>query len=34
MRISKGLIIADPWIDYILDGKKTWEMRSSETSWQ
>jgi hypothetical protein len=32
MRIAKGLIIADPWIGYILDGRKTWEMRSTETS--
>lgn len=32
MQIAKGLIIADPWIGYILDGSKTWEMRSSETS--
>ena len=29
MRITKGLIIADPWIGYILDGSKHWEMRSS-----
>lgn len=32
MRITKGLIIADPWIGYILDGTKDWEMRSSATS--
>jgi hypothetical protein len=32
MRVIKGLIIADPWIGYILDGRKIWEMRSSETS--
>lgn len=32
MRIAKGLIIADPWIGYLLDGSKTWEMRSSATS--
>lgn len=32
MLVSKGLVIADPWIGYILDGKKTWEMRSSNTS--
>jgi hypothetical protein len=32
MHVAKGLIIADPWIGYILDGRKTWEMRSSETS--
>lgn len=29
---AKGLVIADPWIGYILDGIKTWEMRSSSTS--
>lgn len=32
MRVAKGLIIADPWIGYILDGTKDWEMRSSATS--
>jgi hypothetical protein len=32
MQVTKGLIIADPWIGYILDGSKTWEMRSSKTS--
>lgn len=32
MRIKKGLIIADPWIGYILDGTKDWEMRSSGAS--
>ncbi|MFC5394242.1 hypothetical protein [Bosea vestrisii] len=32
MRINKGLIIADPWIGYILGGTKDWEMRSSATS--
>lgn len=32
MRITKGLIIADPWIGHILDGQKTWEMRSSGAS--
>ncbi|MBP0439956.1 hypothetical protein [Tianweitania sediminis] len=30
--ITKALIIADPWIGYILDGLKTWEMRSSGAS--
>jgi hypothetical protein len=34
MQITKGLIIADPWIGYILDGSKTWEMRSSSTSFR
>ncbi len=32
MKIAKGLIIADPWIGYILDGTKTWEMRSNTVS--
>jgi hypothetical protein len=32
MQVSKGLIIADPWMTYILNGSKIWEMRSSETS--
>ncbi|WP_019240210.1 MULTISPECIES: ASCH domain-containing protein [Bacillus] len=27
----KGLIIKSPWIDYILEGKKTWEIRGSNT---
>ncbi|SET85483.1 hypothetical protein [Oceanicella actignis] len=32
MKIAKGLIVADPWIGYILDGSKTWEMRSTAAS--
>lgn len=32
MRTRKALIIADPWIGYILDGTKTWEMRSTAAS--
>jgi hypothetical protein len=28
----KGLIIKDPWIDYILLGQKTWEIRGSVTN--
>lgn len=32
MKIRKALIIADPWISYILDGSKTWEMRSNAVS--
>ncbi|MFZ5667728.1 MAG: ASCH domain-containing protein [Pseudomonadota bacterium] len=31
-RIEKALIVADPWISLILDGKKTWEMRSRHTT--
>lgn len=32
MKVTKALIIADPWIGYILDGSKTWEMRSNAVS--
>ena len=32
MKITKGLIIADPWMEYILDGIKDWEMRASNAS--
>ena len=28
----KALIIKKPWIDYILDGKKTWEIRGCRTN--
>lgn len=28
----KGLIIKQPWIDYILEGKKIWEIRGSKTN--
>ena len=28
----KALIIKKPWIDNILDGKKTWEIRGSKTN--
>ena len=31
LQITKGLIIDKPWIGYILDGLKLWEMRSSNT---
>src|SRR5688572_28347854 len=34
MLVGKGLIIADPWIGYILEGRKTWEMRSQSTSFR
>lgn len=27
-----GLVIKQPWIDLILDGKKTWEIRGSTAS--
>ncbi|MBB4095522.1 hypothetical protein HGG72_14400 [Ochrobactrum pecoris] len=32
MRVTKGLIIADPWIGYVLGGTKDWEMRASGAS--
>lgn len=28
----KALIIKGPWIDYILEGKKTWEIRGCKTN--
>lgn len=31
---TKGLVIDDPWIGYILDGSKTWEMRSRPVSFR
>lgn len=30
--ITHGLIIDRPWIDFILNGEKTWELRSSSCS--
>lgn len=30
-KITRGLIIDYPWVDYILDGVKCWEMRTSKT---
>lgn len=32
MKITRGLIIDDPWIGHILEGRKDWEMRSQATS--
>lgn len=29
--LSKGLIINTPYIDWILEGRKTWELRSQQT---
>lgn len=26
--ITRGLIVDDPWISYLLDGSKVWEMRT------
>ncbi|MDG1463126.1 MAG: hypothetical protein P8R04_06090, partial [Gammaproteobacteria bacterium] len=31
IEITQGLIIDTPWIDYLQDGKKSWEMRSTLT---
>jgi hypothetical protein len=28
----KGLIIKSPWIDLVFEGKKTWEIRGSNTN--
>lgn len=28
----KGLIIKEPYVDYIVDGKKCWEMRKTPTT--
>ncbi|MGM0842842.1 MAG: ASCH domain-containing protein [Bacillota bacterium] len=28
----KGLIVKSPWIELILEGKKTWEIRGSNTN--
>lgn len=30
----RALLIRQPWIDMILDGKKTWEIRGSRTSFR
>ncbi|MBS8259335.1 hypothetical protein DYI23_03790 [Roseibium polysiphoniae] len=32
MKVTRGLIIADPWIGHILEGQKDWEMRAQATS--
>ncbi len=32
MTITRGLVIDAPWIDLILSGEKTWEMRTTSTS--
>ena len=29
---ERALVIREPWIDLILQGKKTWEMRSQPTN--
>lgn len=32
MRVMKGLIIKRPWIDLLLDGTKSWEIRGRATT--
>ena len=32
--ITKALIVDQPWIDLILSGRKTWEMRGTSTSFR
>jgi len=32
MNVTRGLIIADPWVGHILEGRKDWEMRSQATA--
>ena len=32
--MNKGLIIKEPWIDLILNGKKTWEIRNKNTLYR
>ena len=34
IEVKKGLIIGQPWIDLILDGYKTWEMRTTGTKFR
>lgn len=29
---TTGLVVQTPWIDYLLNGTKTWELRSTRTS--
>ena len=30
--MTKGLIIKEPWVSLIVEGKKTWELRKTKTS--
>ncbi|MDH2328834.1 ASCH domain-containing protein [Cereibacter sp. SYSU M97828] len=32
--VTKALVVDQPWIDLILSGAKTWEMRSTETRFR
>ena len=34
LTVSKGLVIDQPWIDLILSGRKTWEMRATGASYR
>lgn len=34
MNVAKGLVIREPWIDLILSGEKSWEMRSTRISFR
>ena len=34
MRVTKGLFIKPRWINLILDGTKTWEMRATSTKFR
>jgi hypothetical protein len=33
-RVHKGLVIREPWIDLLLSGKKSWEMRGQRPSYR
>jgi hypothetical protein len=32
LSVTRGLVIDQPWVDLIADGKKTWEMRTRPTN--
>ncbi len=34
IEVKKGLIIAQPWVELILSGRKYWEMRSTSTQFR
>src|SRR4051794_6850990 len=34
LKVQKGLVIREPWIDLILSGEKTWEMRSQRPAYR
>lgn len=31
IKVTKGLLVKQPWVDRILNGYKTWEIRGSKT---